>query len=157
MGRKILNTFGFCVFHGGDVKYSTLVKQFIASRPDHMCRMDFSYKILRDINFSYQNLYGSRFYKAKIINCNFTDVDLQRSYFEGATFDNVEGLIDLGQPYSWRVIAVRTKFGLCIHAGCRSFLLYNAEKYWKNRTDRKKMMPLLAKAEKIAIKKGWRL
>lgn len=80
--------------------------------------------------------------RANLFGANLSGAYLSGADLSGADLSDLIGAIDLGTPYSWRVVMVGDK----IYAGCRSFTIAEAFLHWSKRDDRKRMIPLLTYA-----------
>ena len=94
---------------------------------------------------------------ADLAGANLANADLANAYLAGAYLAGAEGILDCGTPYGWRVVVNVYGGAVRICAGCRSFTFKEAMAHWKNRDDRKLMLPLLAYIEAAAKINKWPL
>lgn len=134
--------------------------QFRDSRLEHMdfrnalfANCLFLYCTLEGVDFKHASLTYSRFIGCTLKNCKFENADLRNCMFDDTAlfntdFRDAEGVLDLGTPHGYKVLATTWEDQMYIVAGCRRFTLSDARDWWREREDRKLMMPLLDVAEK---------
>ncbi len=109
-------------------------------------------------NLSGANLHGANLSEANLSEANLIGADLSGANLYGADLSGAKGVLSCGSPYSWHVVAIGTKNGLRITAGCRWFTFKEATAHWKKRGKaRSLMIPLLTYIKAAAKQKKWKL
>ncbi len=120
-------------------------------------RVDLSGADLSGADLSGANLSGAYLRGADLSGANLSGANLSGAYLRGAYLSEAylsgaylrgaDGILDLGNPYGWRVVAVWHPDGVRIVAGCHWFTLVEAQTHWKSMAGRDLMPYLLATAE----------
>ncbi len=100
---------------------------------------------------------GARLDGASLVGARLDGARLVGASLVGASLVGALGIIDIGTPNGWRLVAVRHESGIMVAAGCRWFTFSAAVSHWRNRQDRKETRAALEYIRALCNIKGWKL
>ena len=102
-------------------------------------------------------LVGASLDGASLVGARLDGARLVGASLVGASLVGALGIIDIGTPNGWRLVAVRHESGIMVAAGCRWFTFSAAVSHWRNRQDRKETRAALEYIRALCNIKGWKL
>jgi hypothetical protein len=130
-----------------------MVKGYMIAPSAYLSGADLSGADLRRADLRRADLSGADLTGADLRRADLSGADLHWAALTGADLSGADlyearGIVDLGMPYSWRVVVVRQEdVPWRVLAGCRWFTPEQARAHWAGRQERKEMLPLLDMAD----------